>query len=312
MKPLTRPRRLHAGDQVALVAPSSPAPLDTLEAGVRQLHDWGLRVQVADHVTATASTRHATFDYLAGDDQQRARDFERAWTDPNVAAVLCARGGDGAGRMVDLIDWEALRAAGPKVLTGFSDITTLHVACAQRVGVATLHAPMPLTSAFRADAASRQGLYRALCTPESARRLTSPTAETLRPGRARGVLVGGCLSVFAAELGTPHGLPDPDGALLVLEDTGENVTRLDRLLGQLLRCGYLQRVAGVVLGSWQDCGDPAQLRELFTDRLGGLGVPVLGELGFGHSRRNLTVPLGVEAELDADAGVLTVTQPALT
>jgi muramoyltetrapeptide carboxypeptidase len=309
---LTRPARLVSGDKVALVAPSSGAPEDRVEAGVRVLQEWGLVVQVASNVTAKVTGHYGALEHLAGPDEVRAAEFERAWLDPDVRAVLCARGGDGANRMVELVNWEAVAAAGPKVLTGFSDITTLHVACARRLGLATLHAPMPLTSAFVEDEASREHMRRTLFEPESVMKLSSATAQPLLPGRARGVLVGGCLSLLTAELGTAHGLPDPDGAILVLEDTHENAARIDRCLGQLLRSGYLERVAGVVLGSWVDCGDPEQIRELFLNRLTPLGVPVLDELGFGHSTVNLTVPLGVEAELDADSATLTMLQPALS
>ncbi|OIV35348.1 LD-carboxypeptidase [Mangrovactinospora gilvigrisea] len=300
MRALERPAPLREGDLVALVAPSSGADADEVAAGVAALEAWGLRVAPAENLT---SRQPGVLSFLAGDDAARARSFEKAWTDPEVRAVVCSRGGDGANRMVELVDWAAVRAAGPKALVGFSDVTTLHAALAVRCGFVSLHGPMPVTRAFGASA---EGLRRMLFAPEEVRELRgAPGVDTLVGGRARGVLLGGCLSVFCAEFGTAAGPPDPRGALLCLEDVGENATHLDRYLGQLARSGYLDALAGVLLGSWKDCGPwQGELRELFLDRLGGLGVPVVGEFGFGHGEVNQTIPFGVEAELDADAGTL--------
>src|SRR5690606_2401815 len=132
---LTRPRRLRAGDRVVVVSPSGPVPKESLETGCAILREWGLDVVVAPH----ALDRHPSFDYLAGSDQDRARDLQEAWCDPSVSGVICARGGYGAQRMIELIDWAAMRAAGPKVLVGFSDITALHGAFATPLGLAAVH-----------------------------------------------------------------------------------------------------------------------------------------------------------------------------
>jgi muramoyltetrapeptide carboxypeptidase len=215
--------------------------------------------------------------------------------------------------MVDLLDWSAMRTAGPKAFIGYSDITALHEAFATRVGVATLHGPMAGALTFLKDQPTRDHLRRTLFTPQDTLQLTSPTARTLVPGRASGVTAGGCVSLLAADLGTPYARPSVAGALLVLEDVGEEAYRLDRILTQLLRSGWLDGVAGIVLGSWAECGPYEELRALFLDRLGGLGVPVVEELGFGHCPSTLTVPLGVPAVLDAsaDAATLTMEVPAL-
>jgi muramoyltetrapeptide carboxypeptidase len=306
VRPLARPRRLVPGDKVAVVAPSGPVPRERLDAGLDVLRAWDLDVVVGEHVL----DRHPC-GYLAGTDEDRARDLERAWLDPTVAAVMCARGGYGMLRMVDLLDWAAMRAAGPKAFVGFSDITTLHEAFAVRMGLVTLHGPMAATEAFLKDGPTQEHLRRTLFAPEEALTLTSPTATALVPGRARGVTAGGCLALLAAELGAPHARSSLRGAILVIEDVGEEPYRLDRALTQLLRSGVLEGVAGVALGSWVECGPPGPVRELMLDRLGPLGVPVLWDLGFGHCASHLTVPLGVPAVLDADAGTLTLETPAL-
>ncbi|MFD7123023.1 MULTISPECIES: LD-carboxypeptidase [Streptomyces] len=308
---LARPPRLRPGSRVAVVAPSGPVPADRLEEGLAILRDWGLDPVVGAHVR----TVHPELDYLAGSDAGRAEDFERAWCDPSVEAVLCARGGYGAHRMVDLVDWAAVRAAGPKVFVGYSDITVLHEALALRAGFATLHGPMVATEAFLKDAATREHLRATLFAPETVTTLGLESAGALFPGRARGVLYGGCVSLLAAGTGTPGGRTHARGGLLVIEDTGEEPYRLDGILTRLLRSGALDGVAGVACGSWQECGPYEKIRAVLADRLGPLGIPVVEELGFGHGPTALTIPLGVPATLDAPADggrcTLTVEAPAL-
>ncbi|GAA3388676.1 LD-carboxypeptidase [Streptomyces roseoviridis] len=303
-----RPRRLRPGDRVAVVAPSGPVPEERLRAGLDILRAWGLDPVVAPHVLDA----HPALGHLAGRDEDRARDLTEAWCDPDVAAVFCARGGYGAQRMVDLLDWTAIRAAGPKVLVGYSDITALHEAFAVRLGLATLHGPMIAAGAFLKDARTQESLRATLFEPESVQTLAPETARTLVPGRARGTTLGGCVSLLAADLGTPHARPSARGGLLLLEDVGEEPYRLDRILTQLLRSGWLDGVAGIGLGSWEECGPYEEVRAVLADRLGGLGVPVVEEMGFGHHESAPTVPFGTPAVLDAEAGTLTLDVPALS
>ncbi|MGW8884988.1 S66 peptidase family protein [Streptomyces sp. NPDC055749] len=309
--PLTRPARLRPGARVAVVAPAGPVPADRLEPGLDLLRGWGLEPVVAPHVLDA----HPDLDYLAGTDEDRARDLQDAWCDPSVDAVLCARGGYGAHRMVDLLDWSAMRAAGPKVFVGYSDITALHEAFAVRTGISTLHGPMVATETFLKDAATQESLRATLFEPESVRTLGLDSATALVPGRARGITYGGCVSLLAADIGAAHARRSARGGLLVMEDTGEEPYRIDRILTQLLRTGALDGIAGVACGSWENCGPYEQVRAVLADRLGALGIPVAEELGFGHSPTALTIPLGVPAVLDAPADggrcTLTVEVPAL-
>ncbi|MFJ8651082.1 LD-carboxypeptidase [Streptomyces rochei] len=306
MKPLTRPPRLAPGARVAVVAPSGPVPEERLQAGLDVLRGWDLDPVVAPHVL----DRHAAFDYLAGTDADRAADLQTAWCDPSVDAVLCARGGYGVQRMADLLDWDAMRAAGPKVLVGFSDITALHEAFATRLGLVTLHGPMAAGIDFLKNARAQEHLKATLFSPETVRVIASG-GTPLVPGRARGVTLGGCLCLLAAEVGSPHARVSARGGLLCLEDVGEETYRLDRYLTQLLRAGLLDGVRGILLGSWHACEPYERLRPMLADRLGGLGVPVVEDFGFGHCEGALTIPFGVTAELDAGAGTLTLDAPAL-
>ncbi|MGW3008751.1 S66 peptidase family protein [Streptomyces sp. NPDC001219] len=303
---LVRPPRLRPGDRVAVVAPSGPLVAERLDRGLDVLRGWDLDPVVAPHARGT----HHTLGHLAATDEERARDLQEAWCDPSVRAVFAARGGYGAQRMVDLLDWDALRAAAPKPLVGFSDVTVLHEAFAVRAGASTLHGPAAAGEVFLKDDATRDHLRRTLFAPETVRTLASPSARPLVPGRARGVTLGGCLALLAAELGTPWARQGAAGGLLLLEDVGEPPYRIDRALTQLLRAGWLDGVAGIVLGSWARCGPYERVREVLADRLAGLGVPVAEEFGFGHGESALTVPLGVPAELDATAGTLTFEAPA--
>lgn len=320
--------RLVPGDLVTVVAPSGPAGASALRDGVAMLEAWGLRVRVAPQATAATG-------YLAGPDAGRAADFSEAWADPEVAGVLCARGGYGAQRMLDLIDWVRVEGAGPKVFLGSSDITALHQALARRLGQITYFGPMVAGRALRRDSATAEALHRALFLGLDT--LKAPKGEALMPGTADGVLQGGTITLLAAALGTPEGIPlptappgrhlpaaipgatdaesllgapdgspAPGGRVIFLEDVTEAPYRLDRCITQLLRARWFDGVTGIVLGSFVDCGEEAELRAMLVDRLGPLGVPILWGFPAGHGPTQLTLPLGARVRLDADAGTLRI------
>ncbi|MEV4598093.1 LD-carboxypeptidase [Amycolatopsis sp. NPDC049253] len=297
-----RPPRLAPGDTVALVAPSGPVAPDLLDAALPVLRGWGVKVRVGEAVHGSASG------YLSAPDEVRAAEFAAAWLDPEVSCVLAARGGYGAQRMLDLIDWTALRDAGPKVLAGSSDVTALHRAVATHLDLDTLFSPMPASVLF--DETAAEHLRRTLFEPERTRVLHAPGADVLVAGRASGVLVGGNLSLLAAGLGTAEQGSAADGIVL-LEDVTESVYRIDRMLTQLLRSGWFTGARGVVLGSWAACGDPAEIRSLVLDRLTPWGIPVLGDFGFGHVASSPTLPLGARASLDTELRTVTLDSPAL-
>ncbi|HVV07755.1 LD-carboxypeptidase [Amycolatopsis sp.] len=279
---------MRRGDTVALVTPAGPVAPELLEAAAAELAGWGLTVK------RFTGERHPGLPYLAGTDAQRAADFQAAWLDPAVRAVIAARGGYGTQRMLDLLDWDALRAAGPKVFAGSSDVTALHQALAAELGVVTLFSAMPAGTYWDAEAA--EGL-RSVLFGQSTPELTA--AEILVPGAAAGTLTGGNLSLLAAGVGTPE-QRSAAGAIVLLEDIGEAVYRIDRMLTQLLRAGWFEGVRGIALGSWTGCGAPETVRGLVLDRLGTLGVPMLWGLPFGHRPGAATIPLGVTAALSAD------------
>jgi len=304
---LLRPHRLERGDLVAVPATSGVVPAPRLRAGVERLESWGLRVRLDDHVL----DRDSRLSYLAAADDVRASAFTDAWLNPDASAVIIARGGYGSQRVVDLVDWRRLAEAEPKVLVGFSDATALHQAVAARLGLVTVHSHV-VTSLGTATPASAEALRRLLMEPDTVTDLLAgQAAEAVVGGMARGVLVGGNLALLASDLGTPFSR-SAAGGIVLLEDIGEDTYRVDRQLTHLVRAGWFEGARGLVLGAFTDCNDPVELDVVLEARLAPLGLPIVRHVDVGHTSSSATVPLGVEAVLDADAGTLVLTRPALT
>lgn len=237
--------------------------------------------------------------YLAGSDERRQEELARALVDPDVKAILAARGGYGALRFAHAIDWSEL-ARRPRWLVGFSDITALHVEAA-RVGVASLHAPH-VTSLGRGDARARESFVRALEHPSEPRALRDLT--TLRAGSAEGPLYGGNLTVMHACAAAGR-LAVPEGCVLLLEDVTERPYRIDRMLATLEVGGHLARAAAIVLGDFTDCNpgpDRVTVEQVLRERLPRLGVPVVAGAPIGHGARNEPVVLGAAARVVAGEG----------
>lgn len=306
-----RPPPLTSGQRVAVVAPSGVVDPVRLDAGLARLRAWGFEPAPGRHVLA----RHG---YLAGTDDERAADLRRAFDDDTVGGVICARGGYGAQRLVDRLDYDAVRRR-PKAFAGFSDVTALHLALGRHAGLVTFHGPNLAADPGRLEAPAAASLCRALTAAVALGQVGRPhrggPVATLSPGVGEGPLVGGNLSLLAAAAGTPE-QPVTDGCLLLVEDVGERPYRVERMLTQLRRAGVLEAVAGVVVGACVGCEETRpgclsfSLREVLGERLGGLGVPAVYGLALGHGPDQQTVPLGVRARLDADRGTLTLLEPA--
>ncbi|QDY09923.1 LD-carboxypeptidase [Micromonospora sp. HM134] len=298
-----RPPVLREGDTVLLVSPSGPTRPERVARGIELLTGWGLRPQVAPNAYARRG-------YLAGDDALRAADLNAAFADPHVRGVICTRGGYGAQRVVDLIDMAAVRRD-PKVVAGFSDITALQFALWRGARLAGVHGPGAAWVDERTPLRSAESLHAALMTTAPLTVTAVPGEETYPvrvPGRAVGRLLGGNLCLITATLGTPD-MPDLTGAVLLVEEVQEPPYKVDRMLTHLRRAGVLDGLAGVAVGQFTDCADgwDTTVVDVLTDRLGDLGVPVLGGLPIGHGPGQLTVPVGTSATLDATAGTLTTT-----
>jgi muramoyltetrapeptide carboxypeptidase len=315
--PPLRPPRLKPGDTVALISPSGAvcerAPV---EIAVETLRALGLQVREAPHLRA----RRGQF---AGTDEQRAADVNAMFADPGVHGLLALSGGSGGNRILPLVDYAAI-ARTPKVLAGFSDLTALINAVHLKTGLVTFHAPMGTSEwnafsvrHFRGVLMDAEPMLLANAQePGDMLVAREGRIATLRGGKACGRLVGGNLAVLASLAGTPY-WPRLDGAILFLEDVNEYIYRVDRMLSTLKLAGALDRVAGVVLGGFTNCG-PSEgsygtltLDEVFDDYFGPLGVPVYAGAMFGHVKRKFTLPVGLQAEIDADAGTLRLLQPAV-
>ena len=308
---LTRPRALKEGDRVAVLCVSSPVEPDALAAGLDALRFAGL-----DPVTYPSAHDPGTMRrYLAGDDAMRAGDLRSALTDPGIAGILFARGGSGAQRTLEAMDWDGLAGLPPgilppKVLAGYSDVTAVLEAVAIRLGWASVFGPMV---AIREGAShySFGSLLRTLMRPERATVIEYPRAVTVVPGVARGVTTGGTLCLLASSLATSTSRP-ARGGILLLEDVNEEDYRVDRMLTQLRRSGYLDGVAGIVAGTFTGCGPPEAIQDILAERLGSLGVPMIAWANVGHGGLFQAFPYGIAAELDADAATLRLLDPPLS
>jgi muramoyltetrapeptide carboxypeptidase len=280
-----------------VVAPAGPAAAERYAAGLALLRARFDVVSAYDPAAAAAR-----LPYLAAEDTARAAALNAALRDERVSAVLCARGGYGSSRMLHLLDAAALRARRVP-LVGFSDITGLH-AWAAGLGVPSIHGPV-VTQLPALPPCDREALFALL---EGSAPPALSGLRPLAPGCATGLFWGGNLSLLAHLCGTPY-FPTAAGMILLLEDVGESPYRLDRMLTQLLLAGLFERVAGVVLGEFVACDSApheptARVEDVLVERLGALGIPVAAGLPVGHGARNVALPLGVTARLDADAGLL--------
>ena len=312
-----RPARLRAGDTIGLINPSGAVyertPYEETHARLTAL---GFKVKEGAHL-------RARYGHMAGTPQQRADDIHALFQDPEVAGILAMTGGSGANRVLPLLDY-GLIARHPKFLGGFSDLTALITAVQVKTGLVTFHSPLGRSEwnafsveHFKAVAMEAQAhTMRNAVVPGDDLMAKEGRITTLRGGTAQGPLVGGNLAVLTSLAGTPY-WPSFDGAILFLEDVNEYVYRIDRMLSTLMLTGALEQVAGVALGGFTDCPPSGgsfgslTLDEVFDDYFGRLGVPVYRGAQFGHIKRKFTLPLGVPAEIDADAGILRLLEPAV-
>lgn len=302
---LQRPPALRPGDRVAVLSASSPANLDRLPVGLDTLRFAGLEPVVS----STARERGEVFHYLAGSDDLRAAELRSALLDDSIAGILFAGGGYGSQRTLEALDWSGLDRVSPKVLVGYSDVTGILEAVAVRLGWVSLMGPMVAESEF-AESYSFGSLLRCLMSPEQVDVLHFDDATTVVGGRARGVTVGGNLSLISGSIGTTTSRPARGGVLLV-EDEDEDDPRIDVMLTQLRRSGYLDGVAAIIGGTFHGCGPQEKVHPVLVDRLGGLGVPMIAWANLGHGGHAQTFPIGVPVELDADAKTLTFLEPPL-
>jgi muramoyltetrapeptide carboxypeptidase len=300
---MRKPLPLKKGDVIAVCAPAGPVNERRLARGIARLAAAGYIPEIAEGVLAADG-------YLAGSDAHRALQFEWALTLPEARAVMAARGGFGTTRLLPRIDWRKA-ARRRKLLVGFSDLTSVLSYCSTRLRFPCIHGPMAAADlALRYDGVALEAFSRLAAGNVSPREPWGDPMERLRGGAAEGVLAGGCLSVVTALVGTPYE-PDFRGALLFLEDVGEPAYRLDRMLTQWLQSGRLSRAAGILVGKMAPArGDTEEgIRRPFRALGAALSVPVWYGFPAGHEGKNVPLPFGVRARVDARGRLFLLESP---
>ncbi len=302
-----KPRRLQRGDRIALVAPASSFSRDDFDAGVRELVERGFEPVYDDRVFAVSR-------FVAGPAAVRASAIHDAWRDASIAALIAVRGGYGSAQLLPLLDPDLMRSAA-KVFVGYSDITAL-LAFHTQHGVVAFHGPM-IERRIGAGAAGydRDSFWRAVTSAEPLGILAPEGLEVMRPGEARGVLVGGTLTQLAASLGTPWAFEPPDGCVLFIEEVGERPYRIHRLLTQLTQAGVLARAGALVFGELPSCDEPGgehAIRDVLRDFVSDFPGPALFGFPSGHTNGpTWTLPLGVEARVRTTPAAVVIEEGAV-
>lgn len=316
---MIKPVALRPGDLVRLIAPSSP-PVDeaSLRRAIRGLESLGYRIGYSPGIFR----RHG---YLAGRDEERARDLEDAFADPEVKAIFCLRGGYGSGRLLSRIDWKGV-CSHPKVFLGFSDITAISCGLWVEGGLVTFSGPVVMSDQRQGKPIPSSWEHARSCFGSTkpvgsifSHLFSRQGVRVISPGSARGRLMGGNLSILCSLLGTPW-QPDFTGAILFLEDVAEPTYRIDRSLTHLGNAGVLSSAKGIALGDFSYSEDRRRndekrgvqaLDDVLIDRLSGLGKPVVAGFPFGHIKPKATLPFGCMATLDGERGDLVIEESAV-
>ena len=293
---MVKPRALRPGDRLAIVSPASPFNREEFDRGIAEIRVLGFEPVYDESVFARTS-------YVSGPPELRARAIENAWRDDSIAGVIAARGGYGSAQVLPLLDRDAARRA-RKVFIGYSDITSLLMFLTLGCGVVSFHGPMIDRRLSRGSAGyDRTSFLKALTNAEPAGELADPGIESLRPGEAAGMLLGGTLTQLLSSLGTPFAFAPPAGYVLFLDEVGERPYRLDRAVTQLGQAGLLAKASAVVIGQLPNCDEPsgepsarAVMAQLFADFPG----PVLIGFPSGHTTGpTMTLPFGVRCRVVA-------------
>ncbi len=308
-----KPQRLKQKDLIGIISPaSSPDEFLRVERGVKYLESLGYRVKVGKHV----GKNHG---YLAGTDDERVEDLHSMFKDKNVKAVFTVRGGYGAFRLLDKIDYRVIKN-NPKIFVGYSEITSLQMAFFEKAGLITFAGPMVGVDFYdEVSQYTTENFWAMITSNKKIGKLSFPEEQKLPfliKGNASGRVVGGNLAVFAALLGTEY-FPNLTGKILMIEDIGELPYRIDRMLNQLRLAGAFKKIKGIILGRFVDCNehDPAKktlsLGEVIQHYIGSLKVPSVYTFPHGHIKDLITVPFGVKVNLNASKGIVEFAEAAV-
>ena len=295
------PAPIKAGDTIGIVAPAGPFDRKTFLRGARIIEDMGFKVFIPPAVFEKNR-------YLAGSDKHRVEYVNLLFADKSIDAIICARGGYGSMRILPMLDYDAIKN-NPKIFVGFSDITILLSVLLTRCNLVTFHGPV-VTSLADASEETKLSLLSNI-TSDNSLEIKLPGGRTIKSGVAAGDVCGGNLTMLCHLVGTPFA-PDFENKILFLEDRGEAPYRIDRMLVHMELAGCFKGISGIILGGFEDCGPIEDVIEIIAELFDKYTVPILGGLDAGHGRHNLTIPLGIEATLDADRHSLVYHRPATT
>src|SRR6266849_5931708 len=300
---LIRPRAISRTSHIAVLAISSPSEIDRIEQAKRNLEARGARVTLAGNFA------HRHRGYLAGTDDERLEELNRYLNSAEFDAFFFTRGGYGAMRILERIDYHAIRRD-PRPMVGFSDLTALHQAMAIHANVASFHGPMLNLDFFNGLASDVDDWFWSMLGGAAPMTHRFARDQVVIEGDAAGALFGGCLSLTAAMIGTPYDFWIDDG-IWFWEDVDEATYRIDRMVTHLRLYGRLQNIRGVIIGKLKGCGSPAEIDALLHETFDPYGIPVVRDLPFGHQGDNLLMPIGAAVRLSTSDGTLTILQAAV-
>ena len=290
-----KPPRLEKGHVIGVIAPAGPVNRSELQPPIHLLESLGYRIILAPHLYQREG-------YLAGRDDSRLEDLHSMFQNEDVKAIFCARGGYGTLRLLDKINYDLISRA-PKVIVGYSDITALLLAIYKKTGLVTFHGPVVIELQKKEN--QNLGLLFDLFSNQGSLKLELTKGEALIPGKAKGILLGGNLSLITHLIGTPF-MPSFKETILFLEERGEALYRIDRMLTHLRLSGLFDRVEGLIIGRFIECGDISDINHLIMDIVSDIGMPVFSGLPVGHGAQNVTLPLGLQATLDSEDMILSI------
>jgi len=297
--PIIKGCRLQPNQTVGIIAPASPVNQSEISEGLKLLESFPLKIKQGEHI-------FDHLNYLAGSDDDRVSDIHRMFSDPEIKAIFCARGGYGSARLLNDIDFDLIRK-NPKIIVGFSDLTALLLAVFNKSGLITIHGPTLSDLPRNKNWEHLSSLIATLYKPE----IFFKQGKEINKGIARGNLLGGNLSTLCSLLDTPF-LPSFEGVILFLEEKGESPYKLDRMITQLLLSGRLNRLSALIIGQLEDCGDMEIINSMLQERLGSLTIPVVTGLPVGHGNENISLPLGLPAVLDTERMLLKIEESAVS
>lgn len=310
---LQKPKRLNKKDVIGLISPaSSPDEFSRVERGVKYLESLGYRVKVGANINKSHG-------YLAGSDQERLDDLHSMFKDKNVKAIFSLRGGYGAFRLLDKIDYRLVKN-NPKIFVGYSEITALQMAFLEKAGLVTFAGPMVAVDFYdEVSPFTNEMFWNVITSNKKIGKLSYPENQKLpflQKGNSSGRIIGGNLAVFTHLLGTPY-FPNLTGKILMIEDIGELPYRVDRMLNQLRLAGVFKKVKGIILGRFVDCHehDPNKktltLGEVIADYINPVKVPSIYTFPHGHIKDFVTIPFGLKVNLNATKGTVEFAEGAV-